>query len=106
MGHPLRGTGPVLAETRRTIQPDLAEEAESSDDCCAGKQAKRSWSVAPGRTCNVTALLLCLPAPLLSASMRTAVTPGGTTYSWTTSHSIATIDPLLLFIHRAPLRVT
>ena len=35
--------------------------------------------------CRVTTLLLCLPALLLSASMRTAVTPGGTSYSWITS---------------------
>lgn len=68
---------------------------EPSEDFCAAKQTKRSRRVAPGRICNVTALLLCPPEPLLSASMRTAVTPGGTSYSWTTSHGIAAIGPLL-----------
>ena len=60
----------------------------ASNDPCSGKHAKRSRRIVPGATCNVTALLLCRPAPLLSASMRTAVTPGGTSYSWTTSHGI------------------
>jgi hypothetical protein len=63
------------------------------DDPCAGKQMKRSRKVAPGRICNVTALLLCPPAPLLSASIRRAVMPGGTSYSWTTSHGTVVIRP-------------
>jgi hypothetical protein len=57
----------------------------SSGDPSAGKHTKRSRSIAPGGMCRVTTLLLCLPALLLSASMRTAVTPGGTSYSWITS---------------------
>jgi hypothetical protein len=40
----------------------------------------------------VTTLLLCPPEPLLSASMRRTVTPGGTTYSWT-SHGTVVIGP-------------
>jgi len=65
-----------------------AAGAGASGDLCVGKHAKRSRRIPPGGICNVTALLLCRPTPLLSASMRTAVTPGGTSYCWTTSHSI------------------
>ena len=60
---------------------------------------KRSRRIAPGAICNVTALLLCLPAAVVSASMRTAVTSDGTSYSRTASHGIW----IMAFSHQHPI---
>jgi len=73
----------MLASLKESL--DQPAPPPGGHDPCAGKQTKRRRTVAPARTCNVTLLLLCEPESLLSASMRTAVTPGGTTYSSTSS---------------------
>jgi hypothetical protein len=62
--------------------------AGGSDDPFAGKHTKRSRRIARGGICNVTALLLARFATVASASMRMAVMPDGTSYSWTISHGI------------------
>ena len=67
--------------------------ASGFQDHCSGKQITRRRTASPGRTCNVTLLLLCRPGPPLSTSIRIAVTPDGTTYSWAISHIVVAIGP-------------
>lgn len=73
-----RSVPPCLQTYRRS---DWGSPELRPRDACAGRHTKRSRRVAPGEICNVTALLLCRPALLLSASMRTAVMPNGISYS-------------------------
>ena len=59
------------------VQSPRAGPPKPSGDAGALKQVNRKRTVAPGRTCKITMLLLCRPEPPLSAFIRIAVTPSG-----------------------------
>ena len=62
-------------------------------DHCSGKQITRRRTASPGRTCNVTLLLLCRPRTATLHLDTNSSYARRHDYSWAISHIVVAIGP-------------